>query len=48
MCRRNWFHGWLMIAFGAGVLLGTLVDSGLLLFLIGLGTLAWGFCLMQK
>jgi len=37
-----------MIAFGAGVLLGTLVDSGLLLFLIGLGTLAWGFCLMQK
>ena len=48
MCRRNWFRGWLAVSFGVGVLLGTMVESGFVLFVLGILAVCWGFCLLQK
>ena len=48
MCRKNVIRGWLLIAFGAGALLGTLVGNDFFVFLVGLAAVIWGFCLQQK
>jgi hypothetical protein len=49
MCRRNHLWGWVLIAFGAGLLLGLFLESGFFCAVIGLGLMALGiWCFGRK
>ena len=48
MCRNNQLVGCSLISFGLGILVGTILKSGFLCCLIGLGMLVLGFCILQK
>ena len=43
MCRKNLFYGGIWIAFGAGMLLGLLIESVLLRFVLGMIASCVGF-----
>lgn len=48
MCRTNQMIAVGLMSFGLGVLIGTMFSSGLLRFILGFGTIAVGFFLLQK
>jgi hypothetical protein len=48
MCRKNQLCGSTLIAFGLGILVGTLLESGFFTFCIGLGIMALGFWCVGK
>ena len=48
MCRQNQALGLAVIAFSAGLLLGSMYDLTFGLFLIGVGGVALGLCLLKK
>lgn len=48
MCRRNQLHGWILLAFGLGLLMGLCLESSLLLVILGVGLAIGGFRLLCK
>ena len=49
MCRKNQVFGWCACALGAGILIGSAMESGLLAFVLGLGLVLVGLaCFRQK
>ncbi|HIT34809.1 MAG TPA: hypothetical protein IAC31_09345 [Candidatus Faecousia intestinigallinarum] len=48
MCRQNHLWGWMLICFGAGLLLGFWLESGFFTCCLGLGALALGVLVMSK
>lgn len=48
MCRKNQLHGWAVIAFGVGLLIGTKISAGFLTGCIGFGIIAFGISLLGK
>lgn len=48
MCRQNQLLGWILIAFGAGLLIGCWLSSGFLCFCIGIGAIALGVAIMHR
>ncbi len=48
MCRKNQLCGSALIAFGLGLLVGMLLNSGFVSFLIGMGIIALGCWCMGK
>lgn len=43
MCRRNQLIGWILLAFGLGLLIGLCLESSLLSSLAGIGLAVYGF-----
>lgn len=48
MCRRNQLHGWILLAFGLGLLIGLCLESGFLAVFLGIGMALAGFRLLCK
>lgn len=48
MCRRNQLCGCALLAFGAGLLVGIWLESGFFCFLLGLGLIVGGLCMLGK
>lgn len=48
MCRQNQAIGLVVIAFSAGLLLGSVCELSFGLFLVGIGGIALGLCLLKK
>lgn len=48
MCRRQLLFAWILLAFGAGLLLGVLLDSAFLKCCMGIGSLVVGILLLRK
>lgn len=48
MCRRNQLWGWILVAFGAGLLLGIWLESGFFVCCLGLGAVALGVLTISK
>ena len=48
MCRKNQLCGSALVAFGAGLLVGLLLNSGFVSFLIGVGIIGLGCWCMSK
>ena len=48
MCRRNHLIGFVSVAFGLGVLIGTWIESGFLSGCLGLGLVCVGFVFVRK
>ncbi len=48
MCRQNQALGLVIIAFSTGLLLGACCEFGFGLFLIGIGGIALGMCILKK
>lgn len=48
MCRQNQLLGWILIAFGAGLLIGCRLSSGFVCLCIGTGAIALGIAAMRK
>lgn len=46
MCRRNQLLGWILLAFGLGLLIGLCMESCLLSALAGFGLTLFGFRLV--
>lgn len=48
MCRKNKLWGWILIAFGAGLLLGLCVSSQFLQCCLGFGGAVLGFFILYR
>ena len=48
MCRRNHLFGLALLSFGAGLIIGCWLESGLLRVCLGVGLLAAGILMLQK
>lgn len=48
MCRQYHLYGWMAVAFGAGVLAGSAIESGFWAFLVGFGAIVVGLCRVAK
>ncbi len=48
MCRKNQLCGSALVAFGLGLLVGMVLNSGFVSFLIGLGIIGLGCWCMSK
>ena len=48
MYRQKQLWGWILIAFGTGLLTGTWIHSGFLISCLGLGIIAAGVLLLQS
>lgn len=48
MCRRNQLPGVALLAFGIGLLLGTLCSGNFAFIVLGLIALLLGVCLLRK
>ena len=48
MHRQNCIWGWILIAFGLGLLAGTWLQSGFLICCLGIGSIGLGICVIQK
>lgn len=48
MCRQNQLWGSALMAFGFGIVIGTMLQSGLLCFLLGAGLVTIGFGLLKR
>lgn len=46
MCRRNQLFGWILLAFGLGLLIGLCLESCFLFAAVGLGLTVCGFRLL--
>lgn len=47
MCRRNQVFAAALISFGAGLLTGLFIDSGLVALLLAAGAIVGGFVLLK-
>lgn len=48
MCRRYQLYAYVLIAFGAGLLLGCCMEQGLIRVCVGIGGVLLGLYLLQK
>lgn len=48
MCRRYLVVGWIMLAFGAGLLIGKWAEGGFLFHCLGIGLLLCGGMILFK
>ncbi len=48
MCRRNQLYAWILLSFGAGVLLGLWLECNFLAHCFGIGVICAGSCLLRK
>lgn len=48
MCRRNQLLGWILLAFGLGLLIGKCLESGFLSTIAGIAIIIAGFCVMHR
>lgn len=48
MCRLNQLRGWILIAFGAGLLIGCWIASGFLCCCLGIGAILLGIGVMHR
>lgn len=48
MCRQQELWGWMLVAFGAGILFAFILESGFLRCCIGAGAVALGILVMQR
>lgn len=48
MCRRNQLWGWILLAFGLGLLIGKCLESGLLSSFVGIVIVFGGFCVLRQ
>ncbi len=48
MCRQNQLLGWMLVAFGIGVLVGMRLESGLSGTLLAMGAVVGGFLVLTK
>ncbi len=48
MCRRNQLWGWLLMAFGFGLLLGLWLEGGFFCHCFGFGSMIVGFCICRR
>lgn len=48
MCRQFELWGWILIALGIGLLLGTFLESGFVQLCIAIGAIAAGIMVMQR
>lgn len=48
MCRKNQLCGSALVAFGVGLLVGMLLESGFLTFVLGMGFMGLGCWCMSK
>lgn len=47
MCRKNMVNAAALLGFGAGLLLGLLLDSQLLVLVVGMAAVCGGFALLR-
>ncbi len=47
MCRKNLLPGVAALGFGAGVLFGLMLESSLILLIVGCGAICGGFWLLR-
>lgn len=48
MCRRNLFYAGILIAFGSGLLLSLFIESSLVRFVLGVGTITAGLFMLKR
>jgi hypothetical protein len=48
MCRQYHLYGWMAVAFGAGILAGSAIDSGFWALVVGVGAIVAGLCRVVK
>ena len=48
MCRQHELWGWMLVAFGIGVLFGIFLESGFLRCCVSIGCICVGFSVMRK
>lgn len=48
MCRQFELWGWILVSLGAGLLIGTFLESGFVQLCIGIGAVAAGVVVMQR
>ena len=48
MCRQNQLWGWMLLSFGAGVLLGLWLEGGFLSHCFAFGTIVLGIGFLRK
>ena len=48
MCRHHQLWGMVLMAFGAGVLVGTWISAGFFCHFVGVVALIGGYCLLRK
>jgi membrane protein implicated in regulation of membrane protease activity len=48
MCRRNQLFGWMLLAFGLGLLIGKCLESGFISSCVGVGIIIAGLCVMRQ
>lgn len=48
MCRQNQLFGWILIAFGIGLLIGVGLESGFWTCVLALASVILGFWVMKK
>lgn len=48
MCRQHVLYGWILIAFGLGILVGMRLESGIFGNLLGIASILGGLSVMHK
>ena len=48
MCRKNQLFGWILMAFGWGVLVGSWITKGFFCFCFGFGMMVLGCCILRR
>jgi len=48
MCRKNQLHGWALLSFGLGLLIGNGLESDFLCLCAGIGLMVFGFFVCRK
>lgn len=48
MCRQNQLWGWILVAFGVGVLFGSWLESGFFVCCLGLGAIVLGISTLRR
>lgn len=48
MCRRNQLFGWVLLAFGLGLLIGKCLEGGVLSTFVGLVIIFGGCCALRQ
>lgn len=48
MCRYHQLWGWVLVAFGWGVLVGAWISKGFFCFCFGIGMIFLGLCVLRR